>query len=165
MTWSSPSGTDPAPSRGCARPPGKGYPPPTSLLSKYFSSHNRFSPKEIKKLYWSFKNECPSGLVTQESFHAIYSKFFPAGGIECRPGRCNNACRSIGGPLASLELSYLFNLLEMKQSSVHFHSITEARNILIRRESSLTVQLRLFGVGSCEQQILQLVTESVSQED
>ena len=48
-----------------------------SLQSKYF---DRFSRKEIKRIYWSFKNECPSGLVNQETFHAIYSKFFPAGG-------------------------------------------------------------------------------------
>ena len=48
-----------------------------SFQSKYF---RRFSRKEIKRIYWSFKNECPSGLVNQETFHAIYSKFFPAGG-------------------------------------------------------------------------------------
>ena len=47
-------------------------------------SHRRFSRKEIKRIYWSFKSECPSGLVTQETFHAIYSKFFPAGGISSR---------------------------------------------------------------------------------
>ena len=39
-----------------------------------------FSNKEIKRLYWSFKNECPSGLVNQEEFHSIFSKYFPKGG-------------------------------------------------------------------------------------
>ena len=42
----------------------------------------RFSATEVKRLYWSFKSECPSGMVNQESFHAIYSKFFPVGGID-----------------------------------------------------------------------------------
>lgn len=34
---------------------------------------------EIKRLYWSFKSECPSGLVNQEEFHNMFSKFFPTG--------------------------------------------------------------------------------------
>jgi len=38
-----------------------------------------FTPMEIKKMYCSFKNECPTGLVNKETFHAIYSKFFPTG--------------------------------------------------------------------------------------
>jgi len=38
-----------------------------------------FSPLEVKRMYWSFKNECPTGLVSQETFHAIFSKFFPIG--------------------------------------------------------------------------------------
>ena len=42
----------------------------------------RFTATEVKRLYWSFKSECPSGMVNQESFHAIYSKFFPVGGID-----------------------------------------------------------------------------------
>ena len=41
----------------------------------------RFTPMEIKKMYCSFKNECPTGLVNKETFHAIYSKFFPTGGL------------------------------------------------------------------------------------
>ena len=46
----------------------------------YFPCH-RFSPMEVKRLYWSFKNECPSGMVTQETFHDIFSKLFPTGGL------------------------------------------------------------------------------------
>eukprot|EP00090_Calanus_glacialis_P013039 TRINITY_DN21651_c0_g1_i3.p1 TRINITY_DN21651_c0_g1~~TRINITY_DN21651_c0_g1_i3.p1 ORF type:complete len:169 (-),score=38.39 TRINITY_DN21651_c0_g1_i3:105-611(-) len=30
-------------------------------------------------MYRSFKNECPTGLVNKETFHTIYSKFFPTG--------------------------------------------------------------------------------------
>ncbi|XP_059586222.1 Kv channel-interacting protein 2 isoform X2 [Alligator mississippiensis] len=39
----------------------------------------RFSRKELQVLYRGFKNECPSGLVTEESFKQIYSQFFPQG--------------------------------------------------------------------------------------
>ncbi|XP_006033818.2 Kv channel-interacting protein 2 [Alligator sinensis] len=35
--------------------------------------------KELQVLYRGFKNECPSGLVTEESFKQIYSQFFPQG--------------------------------------------------------------------------------------
>lgn len=42
-------------------------------------SKTGFTKAEVKRLYWSFKNECPTGLVTQENFHAIFSKFFPTG--------------------------------------------------------------------------------------
>jgi len=50
---------------------------PTTI--KGLSQATGFSYKEIKRLYWSFKSECPSGLVNQEEFHLIYSKFFPTG--------------------------------------------------------------------------------------
>ena len=45
---------------------------------------SRFSHEEIKKLYWSFKTECPTGLVNQENFKSIFSKFFPTGGKQNR---------------------------------------------------------------------------------
>jgi len=43
-----------------------------------------FSRVEVKRLYWSFKNDCPTGLVNRETFHTIFSKFFPTGGL-CFP--------------------------------------------------------------------------------
>ena len=33
----------------------------------------------MKRLYRIFKSECPSGLITEEVFHNIFSKFFPLG--------------------------------------------------------------------------------------
>jgi len=50
---------------------------PTTI--KGLSQATGFSYKEIKRLYWSFKSECPSGVVNQEEFHLIFSKFFPTG--------------------------------------------------------------------------------------
>ena len=34
----------------------------------------------MKKIYRGFKTECPTGLITEEAFQGIYSKFFPHGG-------------------------------------------------------------------------------------
>ena len=39
----------------------------------------RFNKSEMKRLYRIFKSECPSGLITEEVFHNIFSKFFPLG--------------------------------------------------------------------------------------
>ncbi|XP_070783277.1 A-type potassium channel modulatory protein KCNIP2-like isoform X2 [Enoplosus armatus] len=38
-----------------------------------------FSKKELQVLYRGFKNECPSGVVNEETFKNIYSQFFPHG--------------------------------------------------------------------------------------
>jgi len=38
-----------------------------------------FSRPQMKRLYRVFKSECPSGLITEEVFHNIFSKFFPLG--------------------------------------------------------------------------------------
>ncbi|XP_054460135.1 Kv channel-interacting protein 2-like [Anoplopoma fimbria] len=38
-----------------------------------------FSKKELQVLYRGFKNECPSGVVNEETFKTIYSQFFPHG--------------------------------------------------------------------------------------
>jgi hypothetical protein len=34
----------------------------------------------MKRIYRGFKTECPSGLITEEGFHAMYSRFFPQRG-------------------------------------------------------------------------------------
>ena len=39
-----------------------------------------FSVVEMKRIYRGFKTECPTGLITEEAFHGIYSRFFPHGG-------------------------------------------------------------------------------------
>lgn len=71
---------------------------PTTI--KGLSQATGFSYKEIKRLYWSFKSECPSGLVNQEEFHLIYSKFFPTG--------ANLSAYS----------SYIFNAMDHQKSGV-----------------------------------------------
>ncbi|KTG35081.1 hypothetical protein cypCar_00035205 [Cyprinus carpio] len=39
----------------------------------------KFTKTELQILYRSFKNECPTGLVNEETFKLIYSNFFPQG--------------------------------------------------------------------------------------
>ncbi|XP_078421364.1 calsenilin-like isoform X5 [Cetorhinus maximus] len=42
-------------------------------------ARTKFSKNEIQSLYRGFKNECPSGMVDEKTFKAIYSQFFPQG--------------------------------------------------------------------------------------
>ncbi|XP_068012727.1 calsenilin-like [Melanerpes formicivorus] len=42
-------------------------------------ARTKFSKQELQALYRGFKNECPSGLVDEETFKLIYSQFFPQG--------------------------------------------------------------------------------------
>ncbi|KAF1471176.1 Kv channel-interacting protein 4, partial [Eudyptula minor novaehollandiae] len=43
-------------------------------------AQSKFTKKELQILYRGFKNECPSGVVNEETFKEIYSQFFPQGG-------------------------------------------------------------------------------------
>lgn len=38
-----------------------------------------FTKNEIRLMYQGFKQECPTGVVTEESFKEIFSQFFPQG--------------------------------------------------------------------------------------
>ncbi|XP_007905652.1 calsenilin isoform X2 [Callorhinchus milii] len=42
-------------------------------------AQTKFTKKELQSLYRGFKSECPSGMVDEETFKAIYSQFFPQG--------------------------------------------------------------------------------------
>uniref|UniRef100_A0A8C9LCC8 Potassium voltage-gated channel interacting protein 3 n=1 Tax=Pavo cristatus TaxID=9049 RepID=A0A8C9LCC8_PAVCR len=42
-------------------------------------AHTKFTKKELQSLYRSFKNDCPSGHVDEETFTLIYAQFFPQG--------------------------------------------------------------------------------------
>ncbi|XP_072773884.1 uncharacterized protein [Taeniopygia guttata] len=42
-------------------------------------ARTKFTKAELQSLYRGFKNECPSGLVDEETFTLIYSRFFPQG--------------------------------------------------------------------------------------
>ncbi|NXD87498.1 CSEN protein, partial [Halcyon senegalensis] len=42
-------------------------------------ARTKFTKRELQSLYRGFKTECPSGLVDEETFTLIYSRFFPQG--------------------------------------------------------------------------------------
>jgi len=41
--------------------------------------NTKFSKKELQIMYRGFKQECPSGIVNEDTFKQIYSQFFPQG--------------------------------------------------------------------------------------
>ena len=62
-------------------------------------------------MYWSFKNECPTGLVTQETFHGIFSKFFPTGAnLSCYSHYIFSAMDQQKTGVLTFEVSCVFNM-------------------------------------------------------
>lgn len=43
-------------------------------------SQTHFTKQELQLLYRGFKNDCPSGVVNEDTFKNIYAVFFPMGG-------------------------------------------------------------------------------------
>ena len=39
-----------------------------------------FSKQELQLMYRGFKQHCPSGMVSEETFKEIFANFFPQGG-------------------------------------------------------------------------------------
>ncbi|XP_075712506.1 A-type potassium channel modulatory protein KCNIP1 isoform X7 [Rhinoderma darwinii] len=77
-------------------------------------AQTNFSKRELQVLYRGFKNECPSGVVNEDTFKQIYSQFFPHGD-------------------ASMYAHYLFNAFDAAQSgSVKFEDFVAALSILLR---------------------------------
>ncbi|XP_045139775.1 calsenilin [Echinops telfairi] len=48
-------------------------------------AQTKFTKRELQSLYRGFKNECPTGLVDEDTFKLIYSQFFPQGAVVHRP--------------------------------------------------------------------------------
>ncbi|XP_041444690.1 Kv channel-interacting protein 1 isoform X3 [Xenopus laevis] len=77
-------------------------------------SQTNFNKSELQVLYRGFKNECPSGVVNEDTFKQIYSQFFPHGD-------------------ASMYAHYLFNAFDAAQSgSVKFEDFVAALSVLLR---------------------------------
>ncbi|XP_061643876.1 Kv channel-interacting protein 1 isoform X3 [Phyllopteryx taeniolatus] len=85
-------------------------------------AQTNFTKRELQVLYRGFKNECPSGIVNEETFKQIYSQFFPHGD-------------------ASTYAHYLFNAFDTAQSgTIKFEDFVTALSILLR--GSITEKLR-----------------------
>ncbi|XP_077594063.1 calsenilin-like isoform X1 [Stigmatopora nigra] len=85
-------------------------------------AQTQFTRKELQSLYRGFKNECPSGLVDEETFKIIYSQFFPQGD-------------------ATMYAHFLFNAFDMDGSgSIRFEDFVLGLSVLLR--GSVTEKLR-----------------------
>ncbi|XP_069755388.1 A-type potassium channel modulatory protein KCNIP1-like isoform X2 [Narcine bancroftii] len=88
----------------CHRPEGLGH----------LQAQTKFSRREIQVLYRGFKNECPSGVVNEDTFKQIYSQFFPNGD-------------------ASTYAHYLFNAFDSAHhGSIKFEDFVMALSVLLR---------------------------------
>ncbi|CAD7675506.1 unnamed protein product [Nyctereutes procyonoides] len=77
-------------------------------------AQTNFTKRELQVLYRGFKNECPSGVVNEETFKQIYAQFFPHGD-------------------ASMYAHYLFHAFDTTQTgSVKFEDFVTALSILLR---------------------------------
>ncbi|XP_042251590.1 calsenilin-like isoform X2 [Thunnus maccoyii] len=85
-------------------------------------AQTQFTRKELQSLYRGFKNECPSGLVDEETFKIIYSQFFPQGD-------------------ATTYAHFLFNAFDMdRNGSIRFEDFVLGLSVLLR--GSVTEKLR-----------------------
>ncbi|XP_051972218.1 calsenilin-like isoform X1 [Xyrauchen texanus] len=85
-------------------------------------AQTKFTRKELQSLYRGFKNECPSGLVDEETFKSIYSQFFPQGD-------------------ATMYAHFLFNAFDMDRTgSIRFEDFVIGLSVLLR--GSVTEKLR-----------------------
>ncbi|KAG1974073.1 Kv channel-interacting protein [Pimephales promelas] len=77
-------------------------------------AQTKFTKKELQSLYRGFKNECPSGLVDEETFKTIYSQFFPQGD-------------------ATTYAHFLFNAFDLdRNGSIRFEDFVIGLSVLLR---------------------------------
>ncbi|XP_051888084.1 Kv channel-interacting protein 4 isoform X1 [Pristis pectinata] len=77
-------------------------------------AQTKFTKKELQILYRGFKNECPSGIVNEETFKEIYAQFFPQGD-------------------ASTYAHFLFNAFDTDHNgSVSFEDFVLGLSVLLR---------------------------------
>ncbi|KAK3521633.1 hypothetical protein QTP70_014719 [Hemibagrus guttatus] len=77
-------------------------------------AQTNFTKQELQVLYRGFKNECPSGIVNEETFKHIYAQFFPHGD-------------------ASTYAHYLFNAFDTTNNgSIKFEEFVMGLSILLR---------------------------------
>uniref|UniRef100_A0AAV2MNA3 EF-hand domain-containing protein n=1 Tax=Knipowitschia caucasica TaxID=637954 RepID=A0AAV2MNA3_KNICA len=77
-------------------------------------TQTKFTRKELQSLYRGFKNECPSGLVDEETFKSIYAQFFPQGD-------------------ATTYAHFLFNAFDINRNgSIRFEDFVIGLSVLLR---------------------------------
>ncbi|XP_019939539.1 A-type potassium channel modulatory protein KCNIP1 isoform X3 [Paralichthys olivaceus] len=113
-------------------------------------AQTNFSKRELQVLYRGFKNECPSGVVNEDTFKQIYSQFFPHGGrvractlFVSLPVFVSVSIQTLSYPLAdaSTYAHYLFNAFDSANTgSIKFEDFVTALSILLR--GSVTEKLQ-----------------------
>ncbi|XP_078523147.1 calsenilin isoform X1 [Lissotriton helveticus] len=77
-------------------------------------AQTKFTKKELQSLYRGFKNECPSGMVDEDTFKLIYSQFFPQGD-------------------ASMYAHFLFNAFDIdRNGAIRFEDFVIGLSVLLR---------------------------------
>lgn len=102
---------------------------PQSLQS--LTTNTNFTTAEVKTLYRVFKNECPSGVVYEDTFKSIYSHFFPMGDSD-------------------MYAHYVFNALdEAEEGFICFEALITALSSLLRGsvDEKLQWTFRLYDIN------------------
>ena len=47
----------------------------------YLCRRTQFTRPELQRLYRSFKDRCPTGVVSEQEFKELYCQMFPRGGL------------------------------------------------------------------------------------
>ncbi|XP_012410645.1 Kv channel-interacting protein 4 isoform X6 [Trichechus manatus latirostris] len=102
-------------------------------------AQSKFTKKELQILYRGFKNECPSGVVNEETFKEIYSQFFPQGVLPCPIG---SHCVELEPPTpliltctydSTTYAHFLFNAFDTDHNgAVSFEDFIKGLSILLR---------------------------------
>uniref|UniRef100_A0AAQ5YFQ2 EF-hand domain-containing protein n=1 Tax=Amphiprion ocellaris TaxID=80972 RepID=A0AAQ5YFQ2_AMPOC len=102
-------------------------------------AQTNFSKRELQVLYRGFKNECPSGVVNEDTFKQIYSQFFPHGGEESMCGLLLMSAPAFVSVFTYAH--YLFNAFDAGHTgSIKFEDFVTALSILLR--GSVTEKLQ-----------------------
>ncbi|KAI2661500.1 Calsenilin [Labeo rohita] len=89
-------------------------------------AQTKFTKKELQSLYRGFKNECPSGLVDEETFKTIYSQFFPQGD-------------------ATTYAHFLFNAFDLdRNGSIRFEDFVIGLSVLLRGSEMLLIMKSIY---------------------
>ncbi|XP_070091226.1 calsenilin isoform X1 [Equus caballus] len=103
-------------------------------------AQTKFTKKELQSLYRGFKNECPTGLVDEDTFKLIYSQFFPQGGLSGMgsglelPGSPKTPLPSSSLlPDATTYAHFLFNAFDADgNGAIRFEDFVVGLSILLR---------------------------------
>ncbi|XP_077597823.1 Kv channel-interacting protein 4 isoform X2 [Stigmatopora nigra] len=100
-------------------------------------AQTRFSRKELQILYRGFKNECPSGVVNEDTFKDIYAQFFPQGGefslVLSHEISFESQNVRPPSPDASTYAHFLFNAFDADHNgSVSFEDFVAGLSVLLR---------------------------------